>query len=305
MDNLDKQLADLQAGLDAQLQQVQADIDGALGGVNSNENESCPEGPKKMKKYYAEIHLTKGYQLVYTPVVDRKDAEFLVETIDGDAFIEKCDEMLMGDEGVNAQFFHMMPKERWNDEPNSRLIIKDEDGHIVYEKDRIYRSIPHCSPYSYYKGHYCFADNIDTDYCNLQLYGCADEGEFFDWANEKREKLQASFDYDELERRIAEVRKYRFNILGVYEETDTTIKFSEFETDSFDPTKLTFYESGTPIWFFESTLIGNQLAVDIEVDSLAYDDHVIGVDEHDYSYIRKRSIELLKGDDSYTFMDDL
>lgn len=32
MDNLDKQLADLQAGLDAQLQQVQADIDGALGG---------------------------------------------------------------------------------------------------------------------------------------------------------------------------------------------------------------------------------------------------------------------------------
>ena len=139
MDNLDKQLADLQAGLDAQLQQVQADIDGALGGVNSNENESCPEGPKKMKKYYAEIHLTKGYQLVYTPVVDRKDPEFLVQA-DDDAFIEKCDEMLMGDEGVNAQFFNMMPYESCEGEPNSRLIIKDEDGHIVYEKDRIYCS---------------------------------------------------------------------------------------------------------------------------------------------------------------------
>ena len=57
--------------------------------------------------------------------------------------------------------------------------------------------------------------------------------------------------------------------------------------------------------FFNGSLTGEDLPIDLEVDSLAYDDHVIGVDEHDYSYIRKRSIELLKGDDSYTFMDDL
>ena len=298
-------MADLQAGLDAQLQQVQADIDGALGGgVNSNENESCPEGPKKMKKYYAEIHLTKGYQLVYTPVVDRKDAEFLVQA-DDDAFIEKCDEMLMGDEGVNAQFFNMMPYESCEGEPNSRLIIKDEDGHIVYEKDRIYCSIPQFLAGTNDKEHYDFACNIDMDDWDFQLYGYADKDEFFSWSNERGKKLLASFDHDELEHRIAEVRKYLFNILGVYEETDTTIKFSEFETDSFDPAKLTFIESPKPHLFFNGSLTGEDLPIDLEVDSLAYDDHVIGVDEHDYSYIRKRSIELLKGDDSYTFMDDL
>lgn len=55
MNDLDKQLADLQAGLDNQIQQVQAEIDGALG-RESNKNESYPERPKKMKKVTLTIY---------------------------------------------------------------------------------------------------------------------------------------------------------------------------------------------------------------------------------------------------------
>lgn len=55
MNDLDKQLADLQVSLDNQIQQVQAEIDGALGG-ESNKNESYPERPKKMKKVTLTIY---------------------------------------------------------------------------------------------------------------------------------------------------------------------------------------------------------------------------------------------------------
>lgn len=294
MNDLDKQLADLQAGLDNQIQQVQAEIDDALG---TSSVEKASIGKKTLKKFYAEIHLKKGYQLVYSPV-DAKDANLLMDA-DDDVFEEKCDEILMGDEACNAEFYHVV--NHYDDTAkNSKLVVKDEEGHVVYENTDI-QSLP-----------WFYSDNFDNElgylnYCDmeehsidLQLYGLKDGDDFDQWMEDRKEKLEASYDFESENIRKRNVRKTRFNLLGLYEEKDKTITFDYFETESFDPSKLAFISPAT-VDYGGSIIQEKEDLFLMVVDSLAYDDHILDTEDHDFSWRSRHSFELLEKDDSIKY----
>lgn len=293
MDNLDKQLADLQAGLD-----------GALGGDKTQE---CVEKNKQMKKYYAEIHLETGYQLTYTPVLD-DDAGSLDGSAEDNEFIGKSDELMLGGSGNDDLEIYNM----YEGEGKSRLIIKDEDDHIVYEKDDIYFTMPKF----YYLG-YADGDNrirfydygtltyySDDAGPDLQLYGCKDKNDYDDWSKKKAKELEVSYDFEAQRTHESEIKKHRYHLLGLYKESDTIVRFSEFETDSFDPGKLAFVEPLRVDACIQS-FMGEIHEFSLNIDSLAYDDRVIGVEEHDFSYRRIDALELMDGEDSIRYLKDL
>ncbi len=294
MNDLDKQLADLQAGLDNQIQQVQAEIDGALG---TSSAEKVSVVGKKLKKFYAEIHLERGYQLVYSPV-DAKEANLLMDA-DDDVFEEKCDEILMGDEAYNAEFYHVV--NHYDDmAKNSKLVVKDEEGHVVYEKTDIL-SLPWFYSHNF-DNELGYIDSCDMEEhsLDLRLYGLKDGDDFDQWMEDKKEKLEASYDFESENIRKRNVRKTRFNMLGLYEETNKTITFDYFETESFDPSKLAFI-SPIIVDYSGSIIQENEDLFLLVVDSLAYDDHILDTEDHDFSWRSRHSFELLEKEESIKY----
>lgn len=124
------------------------------------------------------------------------------------------------------------------------------------------------------------------------------------WSKKKADELEGSYDFKAQRIHESEIEKHRYHLLGLYKENDTIVRFSEFETDSFDPGKLAFIEPLRVDAFLQGW-IGEIHDSSLNIDSLAYDDRVIGVEEHDFSYRRIDALELVDGEHSIRYLKDL
>lgn len=255
MNDLDKQLADLQADLDNQIQQVQAEIDGALG--MSSAMSVSAEREKTMMEYHIEIHCNSAYQICGT-------------------FIEDADyEKLTAAENSYKQADDLL-EECWTNfvwcNPHScefELVVKDNKGNVVYQTNN-YLSIP-----SY---QYCRDDK--KFYHRFFKSGNKD-----DFGSGSEHLLGFSFEgsYDRYEE---ECRIYNF-LIGKYAE-DNFVLNADFEAEApFNPSKLAFYPIDCPI---DDIDIVNGLG---PIDRLAYDGEEIWGEE-DYSYRRLEDFEIVE-----------
>lgn len=300
MNDLDKQLEELQAGLNSQIQQVQAEIDGALGA--SSAEKTSAEKESMIHTYYPEIKMELGYQVVISTVSEEDAEELLkmdVDYVDEENMVnpfgKKCDEILM--EGGNSIFYHM-------DSYDSHLVIKDEKGTVVFDKS--FEAIPgfFFNSFSSKKG---ISDDNDiaSDLVDNGLlftdYGCTNEEDFEEWQETKNNELK-KLDYSSILQEYSyenEIIENHFKMVGIYEEEYKTVNFESFQSDSFNPAKLVRVNRCLP---YHDDLLGES-GFDLEnlndVGFLVYDDKFLGIEDNDFSRRTWHSFNLL-GDGGFS-----